>query len=158
MSHESVRGDHDASRYLGAKNLKRDSTFLLSSTPSDAHTWNLIFLQLLIEEHGYTVINLGACVPLAFLIQQCLFHKPDVLVISSVNGHGCDEGIRLIHTIRKIPELQDLTTLIGGKLGTQGINNRIYTEDLLTAGFDAVFHADSALPEFIKLLESAKTP
>ncbi|MGQ4416103.1 methylaspartate mutase, partial [Streptomyces sp. SAS_269] len=32
---------------------------VVSSLASDAHTWNLVFLQLLIEESGFDVVNLG---------------------------------------------------------------------------------------------------
>ena len=128
--------------------------FLVSSVSSDSHTWNLVFLQLLIEEHGHQVINLGSCIPQEFLVEQCLLHKPDVLVISSVNGHGHIEGTQLMHAIRQIPELQRLTTVIGGKLGTRGTDNAMYTAGLLEAGFDAVFDADSSIPAFVKLLEA----
>jgi methylaspartate mutase sigma subunit len=136
--------------------IRKRCRFFVSGTLSDAHTWNLIFLQLLIEEYGHEVINLGACVPQEFLIQQCLLQKPDVLVISSVNGHGHIDGINLINAVRKIPELQHLTVLIGGKLGTRGSENWIYTENLLNAGFNGVFNADTELPSFIRVLESPK--
>jgi methylaspartate mutase sigma subunit len=127
--------------------------FLVSSISSDSHTWNLVFLQMLIEEYGHQVINLGACVPQEFLIEQCLKHRPDMLVISSVNGHGHIEGTQLIRAIRQMPELRDLPVIIGGKLGTRGIDNMIYTDGLLEAGFDAVFDADSGIDEFTRLLE-----
>lgn len=44
---------------------------ILSSTSSDSHMWNLIFIQLVLEEHGYHVTNLGACVPVEALVDRC---------------------------------------------------------------------------------------
>ena len=32
---------------------------LLSTTSSDSHTWNLMFLQPLLEERGHEVVNLA---------------------------------------------------------------------------------------------------
>ena len=50
---------------------------VLSSTSSDSHMWNLIFIQLVLEEHGYRVTNLGACVPVDVLADQCAAQPPD---------------------------------------------------------------------------------
>src|SRR5438105_7864827 len=97
--------------------------FIVSSTPSDSHTWNLVFLQLLLEERGSEVINLGSCVPLDHLVEKCLEYRPDVLVLSSVNGHGHMEGAEAIRAIRKLPELDGMHAVIGGKLGVLGPGN-----------------------------------
>ena len=42
---------------------REQPTVLLTGASSDAHTWNLVFLQLLIAEHGFRVTNLGPAVP-----------------------------------------------------------------------------------------------
>jgi methylaspartate mutase sigma subunit len=116
---------------------------VLASTVSDSHTWNLVFLQLLLKEHGYQVRNLGACVPPELLAQRCAAWPPDLVVLSSVNGHGIYDGIGAVSALRAVPELLATPVVIGGKLGIdhadpeQGIT-------LLNAGIDSVFGEGAA--------------
>ncbi|MEV6195927.1 cobalamin-dependent protein [Streptomyces sp. NPDC051920] len=134
-------------------NVVRPATkFIVSSVSSDAHMWNLVFLQLLLEEHGGEVINLGACVPDDLIIEECRQQRPDVLVLSTVNGHGHLDGMRLIRKIRSQPDLQDLRVVIGGKLGVRGKDNVRFIEGLSASGFDAVFESEGALQNFNEFL------
>ncbi|MGW7413543.1 cobalamin-dependent protein, partial [Streptomyces sp. NPDC054863] len=55
---------------------------LVSSVSSDSHTWNLVYLQLVLEELGHEVRNIGACVPDDLLLEECLAHRPALVVIS----------------------------------------------------------------------------
>lgn len=119
---------------------------LLSSVSSDSHTWNLVFLQLLLEEAGHEVVNLGACVPDTVLVESVRRHRPDAVVISSVNGHGFLDGSRLIAALRADPRTRDVPVMIGGKLGVAGDADQGQAAQLIEAGFDAVF-TDSADPE-----------
>ncbi|MER6028135.1 cobalamin-dependent protein [Streptomyces sp. NPDC001851] len=135
--------------------------FVVSSVSSDAHMWNLVFLQLLLEEQGADVVNLGACVPDELIIEECRRSRPDALVISTVNGHGHLDGLRLIRRIRSEPDLADLRVVIGGKLGVRGAENIVFAEELALSGFDAVFEADGGIDgfqEFLATLESAERP
>ena len=125
--------------------VKRTQTVLLSTVSSDSHTWNLVFLELLLVEHGYRVINLGPCVPDDLLIRSARKHRPDAIVISSVNGHGYLDGARVIRKLRRTAGLADLPVIIGGKLGTAGAPDMALTGDLIDAGFTAVF-SDAADP------------
>ncbi|PZG48855.1 hypothetical protein C1I98_12325, partial [Spongiactinospora gelatinilytica] len=129
--------------------LRTGRTAIVTTFASDAHTWNLVFLQLLLEEAGFEVTNLGPAVPDEELIEQCLRHRPDLLVTSSVNGHGYQDGIRLIKKLRTVAELEELPVVIGGKLG---INGASYVEELVAAGFDMVFEDGTAA--FHKLLKT----
>ncbi|MFJ8075437.1 cobalamin B12-binding domain-containing protein [Streptomyces sp. NPDC096176] len=126
--------------------------FLVSSVSSDAHMWNLVFLQLLLEEHGGEVSNLGACVPDQVIIDECRKLRPDVLVLSTVNGHGHLDGLRLIGKIRSEPDLADLRVVIGGKLGVRGAENVQFIEALSAGGFDAVFESEGGLENFNEFL------
>jgi methylaspartate mutase sigma subunit len=116
--------------------IRRD--IIVSSLSSDSHTWNLIYLQLVLEELGYRVHNLGACVPEKLLVEQCVRRRPDLLVLSSVNGHGYQDGLRAIRRLRAEPGLHGLPVVIGGKLGTAG-PDLACIEQLIEAGFDGVF-------------------
>jgi methylaspartate mutase sigma subunit len=121
---------------------------VLTGVSSDSHTWNLVFMQLLLEHMGHHVTNLGACTPDEEIIDVCLHKCPDLLVVSTVNGHGNIDGERLIIRIRNEAELRKLPVVIGGKLGIRGRGNASFSEGLLRAGFTAVFDADSSLVEF----------
>ncbi|MBA8927801.1 methylaspartate mutase sigma subunit [Kutzneria viridogrisea] len=117
----------------------RGRTVLISSVASDSHTWNLVFLQLLVEELGCEVVNLGPCVPDELLVSECLDRRPHMLVISSVNGHGYQDGARVVRKLRERPELATTPMVIGGKLGIAGPGNTAHVDALIQAGFDAVF-------------------
>ncbi|MEU5985130.1 cobalamin-dependent protein [Streptomyces sp. NPDC047434] len=135
------------------KTNRRPGTFVVSTVSSDAHTWNLVFLQLMLEEYGHEVVNLGPCTPDREIVDACLATRPDVLVISTVNGHGRLDGLRLIRVLRAHPELADLRVVIGGKLGVAGEAGREEHGDALAeAGYDAVFDSDDALDEFADFL------
>jgi methylaspartate mutase sigma subunit len=121
---------------------------VVTSVASDSHTWNLVFLQLVLEELGHRVVNLGACVPEEFLVTECLRVRPDLLVVSSVNGHGFGDGMRLIGRIRARQELATTPVVIGGKLGIAGPRGRECHDQLLSAGFDAVFEDGAGLTAF----------
>ncbi len=111
---------------------------VLSSTSSDSHTWNLIFIQLMLEEHGYRVTNLGACVPTEVLADRCAAQPPAVVVLSTVNGHGHLDGALAVSRLRQVPALAVTPTVIGGKLGIQA-SGPDHAQHLRAAGFDAVF-------------------
>ncbi|MGW4648431.1 cobalamin B12-binding domain-containing protein [Kitasatospora sp. NPDC004289] len=121
---------------------------LVTSVASDAHTWNLIYLQLLLEESGHRVTNLGACVPDQLLIDECLARRPDLVVVSTVNGHGLNDGRRVIRQLRARPELRATRVVIGGKLGIAGAEQDGQVAELTEAGFDAVFQDGTGIARF----------
>ncbi|MFD5826752.1 cobalamin B12-binding domain-containing protein [Lentzea sp. NPDC060358] len=121
---------------------------LLSGTASDSHTWNLVYLQLLLEEQGYRVVNLGACVPPALLADECEAEQPDLVVLSSVNGHGYRDGERALAELRSRPGTAAVPVVIGGKLGTGG-PEPLRAERLRAAGFAEVFDDDTAITRFL---------
>jgi len=125
---------------------------LVAGGASDAHTWNLVFLQLLLEDRGHRVDNLGPCVPASLLVERCRATAPDLVVLSSVNGHGYRDGEGAVRALRAEPELAALPAVIGGKLGLDGVREPARRERLLTAGFDAVFD-DGDLDAFARYLD-----
>ncbi|MFJ1647047.1 cobalamin B12-binding domain-containing protein [Streptomyces sp. NPDC088258] len=135
--------------------VNRGETVVVAGGTSDSHTWNLVFLQLLLEEMGFDVVNLGPCVPEDLLIAESLVRRPALLVLSSVNGHGYQDGMRMITRLRERAELSALPAVIGGKLGISGAQDAAERANLLQAGYDAVFD-DSAgdIDTFRQLLDS----
>ena len=111
-------------------------------------------MQLLLEEQGHQVINLGPCVPDEMIIEQCQSELPNMLVVSTVNGHGNIDGERLIRKLRQVPTLQHLPAVIGGKLGTRGGDNLVYNQTLLQAGFSAVFEDAGGITQFQNFLRN----
>ncbi|MFD8306830.1 cobalamin B12-binding domain-containing protein [Streptomyces sp. NPDC059690] len=126
--------------------------FVVTSVSSDAHMWNLVFLQLLLEEHGGQVVNLGACTPDELIISECIRVRPEALVISTVNGHGHIDGLRLIRKIRQNPELAPMRVVIGGKLGIHGSRHGGFGAELVANGYDAAFEADAEFNQFLDYL------
>lgn len=126
---------------------------VLTTVSSDAHTWNLVFLALLLEEYGHTVTNLGPCVPDDVVIEACLRTEADALVVSTVNGHGVIDGARLIERVRR--EVGSIPAVIGGKLTTVGESGHELSARLLDTGFDTVFLGGSDLDGLTRFLDSA---
>lgn len=130
-------------------------TVIVSGLASDAHTWNLVFLQLLLEEQGYDVVNLGPCVPDQLLVDECARIEPVLLVLSSVNGHGYQDGLRVISALRAAPRGSGLPVVIGGQLGVSDEDDSSRARAMTAAGFDAVFTSGpSELVEFQRYLGS----
>lgn len=129
--------------------------FIVTTIPSDSHTWNLVFLQLMLEGMGHEVVNLGACVPTDVLIEECRLRRPDAVVVSSVNGLANIEAPAIIEALRGSGDgdLAGLPVIIGGKLGILGVENQRYGEQLRSAGFDAVFTADEPIDRFLDFCE-----
>ncbi|MFD9736277.1 cobalamin B12-binding domain-containing protein [Umezawaea sp. NPDC059074] len=126
----------------------------VTGTVSDAHTWNLIYLQLFLEELGHHVDNLGCCTPAEEVADHCREHRPDLVVFSTVNGHGYSDGLLAIRLLREVAPT--VPAVIGGKLGITGGADRHLREALLGAGFTAVFEDNAsplALKDFVRELE-----
>jgi N-dimethylarginine dimethylaminohydrolase/methylmalonyl-CoA mutase cobalamin-binding subunit len=128
-------------------------TVVVTSVASDSHTWNLVYLQLALEELGHRVVNLGACVPEELLVSECLRVRPDLVVVSTVNGHGFHDGMRVIGCIRGCPDLAATPVVIGGKLGITGPAGRAGRDQLRAAGFDAVFEEGAGMTALASLAE-----
>jgi methylaspartate mutase sigma subunit len=121
---------------------------VVTSLSSDAHTWNLVYLELLLQELGCRVTNLGACTPDETIVRECSARRPDLVVISTLNGHGRQDGMRLIGALRARPELVTTPVVIGGKLDVAGGGDGRNAALLMAAGFDAVFEDTAGLTSF----------
>lgn len=131
---------------------------LLATIPSDAHMWNLVFLQLLLEEHGYEVHNLGQCTPVELVVAQALLLRPEIVVISTVNGHGHMDGPHVARALRDRVELSGSRIVIGGKMGVLGPANVSHAGALLLSGFDAVVEADAHSVDPEQLMSLIRVP
>lgn len=116
-----------------------EAKVLLSTVSSDSHSWNLVYFTMLLTEHGYGVDCLGTCVPDELLLRAARAQRPDVIVISTINGHGSLDGARLVRKLRADPRTADIPAVIGGKLGIDGADES-GVRRLREAGFTAVYH------------------
>lgn len=112
---------------------------IICTVPSDSHSWNLVFMDLYLKEKGFQTKNLGVCTAPGDLVEQVREFCPDMVVISSVNGHAHLEAPLMIDTLRQQGLLDTMLIVVGGKLGIKGNDNIEYKAPLLAAGFDAVF-------------------
>ncbi|MET0624908.1 MAG: cobalamin-dependent protein [Pyrinomonadaceae bacterium] len=124
------------------------SRTIVSSVASDSHSWNLVFLQLWLEERGFEVRNLGNCVTADEIARACAASPPDVLVISSVNGHGAVEGFGVLEALKAVGRFASTRVVIGGKLSTSTEGLSELRRSLLEGGFDGVFVGPSAVAAF----------
>jgi methylaspartate mutase sigma subunit len=127
---------------------------IVTGLPSDSHTWNLVYIQLYLEEQGYEVVNLGPCVTEDILIPHCVSQAPELIVMSTVNGHGHADGMRVIRTLRAHDELANVPAVIGGKLGVNGPQRIDELQALLDSGFDGVFDDSAQAGQFDSFLRS----
>lgn len=133
MSARRAPGPRSTSRgHLGPR-------VLLTTVASDAHTWNLVYLSLLLHENGYDVTTLGACPPVPTVVAAAQDLRPSAIVVSTVNGHGCIDGAPLIQALRSAPWCQDVPVAIGGKLGIAGDIQQQQVARLYGVGCDRVF-------------------
>ncbi|WP_407706314.1 cobalamin B12-binding domain-containing protein [Streptomyces scopuliridis] len=138
--------------------MRSRGTVVVSGLASDAHTWNLVYLQLVIEELGYHVVNLGPCVPDDMLVDECRRIDPVLVALGSVNGHGCTDGLRVVARLRDCAELAATPMVIGGKLTVSDEDPGRHARELLGAGFDAVFPDQvSGTAEFAAFVASLPT-
>lgn len=118
---------------------------IVASTPSDAHSWNLVYLQLVLEEYTEAVVNLGPCLPAALLVEEARHRRPDLIVVSSVNGHGHADGLAVIAALRAEPALSGARIVIGGMLSTDPARDRVAEAELSAAGYDEVYVGPDAV-------------
>lgn len=131
--------------------MKSMVNVILTGTPSDSHIWNLIFMELFLRENGCQVLNLGACVPIASVRQAIVETPPDLVVISSLNGHLFQDAIEIMNSLSKslltLPRL-----VVGGNMGISVKDMNFQKKKLLKLGYDGVFIENDSLPSFIKYL------
>jgi methylmalonyl-CoA mutase cobalamin-binding subunit len=124
---------------------------LLTTVESDSHFWNLIYLEKLLEEHGAAVRNLGVCTPPGLVADELAAYRPDLLVVSSVNGHGYHGARELLSRVRLAG--LDVPCVVGGKLTTAASDNDRVRRDLLAHGFTDVFVEEDAVDRFHAFLD-----
>lgn len=121
---------------------------MLCSLPSDAHTWNLVVVEQRLREMGLDVHNMGSCVPIDELASAAKGLKPKLIVVSSINGHGEVEAMKLIDTLARAGVTRDAQVVIGGKLATSVQRAQELMPRLVYAGYADVYMGNDSLEKF----------
>ncbi|WP_372495111.1 cobalamin B12-binding domain-containing protein [Micromonospora phytophila] len=124
----------------------------MTTVESDAHAWNLIYLQLLLEERGSIVRNLGTCTPVDLVVAALVEERPDLLVVSSVNGHG-HHGVRILLRALAARGI-DVPCVAGGKLTVSEADDPWVRRDLIQRGCAEVFVGPTAIDRFQAFLDA----
>ena len=123
---------------------------VLSTVESDSHIWNLVYLQRVLEEQGATVLNLGSCTPVAEVLRGITEFTPDLLVVSSINGHGHHGARVLLEEVRR--HGLEVPAVVGGKLTTAASDTDRVRRDLLSRGYADVFTDEDSVDRFREFL------
>ncbi len=121
---------------------------VLGTIPSDAHSWNLIFMEKFLREKGLEVLNLGPCTPIAEFVQVAVEAQPAMAVVSTVNGHGALEGLTLANAFRGHPLTAPIPLFLGGKCSSNAKLTPAQAKALREAGFTELFHGQDSLERF----------
>lgn len=136
--------------------MKNKLNVILTGTPSDSHTWNLIFMELFLEENGCKVRNLGACIATDTLHQVLENSLPDLVVISSINGHLFQDAMKIINTLPKELSRFRAPFVVGGKIGISDHNTHFQKKKLIQLGYQDAFIEPDSLPRFQRYLQALK--
>ncbi len=126
---------------------------IVASTVDDSHIWNLTGVELELRDRGFDVMNLGCCTQPEHVAESVRDHRPDLTVISSVNGHGALSGLALAETLLQYQAFSASTIVIGGKLTIDGLVPPMVVLALKRAGYDAVLSGPDAWRNLDRLLE-----
>jgi methylaspartate mutase sigma subunit len=121
---------------------------VVATTPDDSHMWNLVGVQLKLEERGFAVINLGPCTPLEEIAEMLRTHRPELLVISSINGHGEFSVGRILETLERYQLNRAAKIVVGGLLTTSAGLAAKTEQRLLDQGIHAVLVGPDAWQRF----------
>jgi methylaspartate mutase sigma subunit len=117
-----------------------------------------VFLELLLREWRMEVVNLGCCTPPQLVVEEVGGGASDLVVVSSVNGHGYSQGLELMGLIRKgCPGLK-APVVIGGRLTTAERTDLVVEPALRAAGYHSVFVGENSIGRFSQFLSGLLLP
>ncbi len=127
---------------------------MLGTIPSDSHSWNLVYMQLLLNELECDVTQLGICTPEHVYVDTLNSAQFDLIVLSSINGHGFSQGKSVAHYISKNFKGEIPPMVIGGKLTTDNNFTAWHDSKMKQQGFSKVYYNEHAISDFIRDIES----
>lgn len=128
---------------------------LIITTPSDVHSWNLVFLSLVVRDAGMTCRIVGPAPQLEEIKSGAVEFDPDIILVSTINGHGEFEATDVLLALREVCDA-DIPVLIGGILGVTQESMGRRRSVLLSMGYTEVFEGADLTVDKVRLeLEKA---
>lgn len=125
---------------------------ILASTPDDSHQWNLHGVEMELKERNIEVINLGPLTPCKVIAETVRDRHPDLLVVSTVNGHGVHSMLEVLRTLEEYQVKRSIRIVIGGLLTTDPEKTKTAISTLMSAGCSGVFSGPEAWSSFDEFL------
>ncbi|MFT6778541.1 MAG: methylaspartate mutase sigma subunit [Paraglaciecola sp.] len=129
---------------------------IIAMTESDAHVVANKLLQLYLEDHGYNIINLGACTPMKHVVQSAAVINPQAIVLGSQNGHAL-EDISSLLSLKKDFKI-NCPVILGGNLSVGAQKSNDFELEFQRAGVDYICQTFDDLLVLLEELADFKTP
>ncbi|MCD0484235.1 cobalamin-dependent protein [Streptacidiphilus sp. ASG 303] len=127
---------------------------ILGVAESDAHAVANHLIAMQLREHGFTVVNLGVCTPLADFADALDRHpRAEAVLIGSLNGHAHQD-------LRALPELRAAGRLrrpvvLGGNLSVGSRTTDADLQRLRDLGVDHILPDAGGLVLLLDMLDAA---
>lgn len=121
---------------------------LVLGPPSDAHTWNLFYLDLILKESGFSSEVLGGCVNLKDITKKVSTSHWDIIVVSSLNGHFYLESQSVLKSIKKGLGASNPIIVAGGNIDTNNRDIDFLERTVKKQGYDEVFFRSDSIKKF----------
>jgi methylaspartate mutase sigma subunit len=125
---------------------------ILASTPDDSHQWNLHGVEMELKERNIDVINLGPLTSCKVIAETVRDRRPDLLVVSTVNGHGVHSMMEVLRALEEYQVKRSIRIVIGGLLTTDPEDAKTAKSTLMSAGCSGVFTGPEAWSGFDEFL------
>ncbi|MBV8753559.1 MAG: cobalamin-dependent protein [Pseudonocardiales bacterium] len=122
-------------------------------TESDCHTVSIYLFKLFLEEHGFDVLNLGACVSLDTMFASATKFSADAIVFGAQNGHAYDDLIDL--KLYKQKYRLSCPIFLGGNVAVGAEKADHIIEAIKDLGVDYIVHG---FDEFLAIAATLSRP
>jgi methylaspartate mutase sigma subunit len=131
--------------------MQNSKTIILGVTASDAHVVANKLIEKLLLDHGFDVVNLGACTTVGEFCEAYTNNKPALaIVIGSLNGHAVNDvtGLKLAKRYHNIT----CPVIMGGNLSVGSQKDGTTVNTLYQLGVDSILDSPQELLEFLQNL------
>ncbi len=129
-------------------NNKDKLDVVVATTPDDSHSWNMHGVELELIDRGLRVLNLGPCTPIRLVAETLRDFRPQLLVITTVNGHGAASMPELMAELAKFQLLKSTSVIVGGILTVDVATASEAEKSINALGCSGVFTGDDAWRRF----------
>ncbi len=121
---------------------------LILGTPSDAHTWNLFYLELILKESGFQTAVHGCCISYPEISKAVNLDHWDLIVVGSLNGHFYYESKQTFQAIISGITGKRPPIVAGGKIDVYDRDIEFLERAIMRQGYDNVFFGSDSVDRF----------